>query len=82
MGEDVKKLYQEIDDGLYKLREAKANHYTQERFVTGLLDAALRRAKAEGIRDVADEMRESGNDKLQGWINWCVARAAQIEQGE
>ena len=44
--------------------------------------AALRRAKAEGVRLVQKEMEESGNQRLGGWINWCHARAAQIEEGE
>ena len=46
------------------------------------IDAALRRAKAEGVRLVQKEMEESGNQRLGGWINWCHARAAQIEEGE
>ena len=43
-------------------------------------DAALRRAKAEGVRLVQKEMEESGNQRLGGWINWRHARAAQIEE--
>ena len=43
-----------------------------------LLDAALRRAKAEVWREAATVHRQAdGND-----CKYCLARAAQIEEGE
>jgi hypothetical protein len=51
---------------------------TREHDVESLM-ALCKRQQAVGLREIANEMRESGNDRLGGWIEWCENKAKERE---
>jgi len=68
------------DSGM--IASSEVAHYTHLKLVQYVkaddIDAALRRAKAEVWREAATVHRQAdGND-----CKYCLARAAQIEEGE
>ena len=68
------------DSGM--IASSEVAHYTHLKLVQYVkaddIDAALRRAKAEAWREAATVHRQvDGND-----CKYCLARAAQIEEGE
>jgi hypothetical protein len=73
----AKDLARQIDDGLYKLREAGANHHTQEQFATDLIAAAL---QAQGERvEVLEKlvwgaMHNMSNAACHARPRWTVVR--------
>lgn len=46
-----------------------------------ILESLCREMVAEGLERAAVEMVNSGNDKLNGWIEWCRQEAQRVKEG-
>jgi hypothetical protein len=80
----AERLYKELDEGIYKLRDALTSHQTQERFAVGLIREFEREAERRGLKWVAKQIRADFRkyQALNGWAfiaDWLEQQAASPE---
>jgi len=62
----AQRLYNDIDNGLFKLREALASHQTQKRFAVGVIMKALQEIRRAALLEGPGLHQEWRNGKHSG----------------